>query len=292
MRFERVATFFDRDRCYDAYTGDFLFKAQFASYDGSQPDGSFQRRRTVSFAPGLVAPGHNCVTVYKENWILAYPIIDGFLSRKVRQTCSAKLATNIFDILTPGQAATGVPSTDPRFAQLQQLKDTVNTPTDSEYDSQFEVSMSLYEQGLNKGSLLRDTKSGELYLIRNTSRDVEGYSIITADILDNPTAHPTVKAGYVTFHTEGEMDLVTEERLPGISGTGILADMYLMYHYRTEAQDKNKSGDMSLLTAGPTYPGYVPMVTGMEITVKGGDKWQVLSVQAYRDGLLSHLRKV
>ena len=78
MKLAAAAVYFDRDSVYDGYTGTLLFEAQFASYDGSQPDGSFSRRRTISAGPSIAHPARSVVTVHGEKWIVGEFITDGF----------------------------------------------------------------------------------------------------------------------------------------------------------------------------------------------------------------------
>ena len=280
MKFSKVATFFDRDSVYDAYTGAFLFKAQFASFDGSQPDGSFSRRRTVSVAPGVAQPPRDVVTVHGEKWIVGQYISDGFFDKPVRKTASAKQVTGKFDIVSPAEAALNLPTTRWAYGQAVYLKDTVNTPTNSDYSPQYEISFGPTERVPDEIFLRTDT---DTYHVRTVYAALEGFTIATADQIG------TTDFGdnrFVQVFFNGSIDPMTEMSMPGVATTGILLYAYKLYTHVTEADPMNRPGDKTLIVAKSA----VTPISGTELNI-GPDTYRIFSVQSYYDSWSLRIRR-
>ena len=280
MHLKRIAKFFDRDPVYDGYTGNFLYKAQYASYEGNTLDGGFVRRRTVSMAPEIVLPTRRVGSTYGELWIIGNTVIDGFYSEPIRKTASAKLVTELFQIMTPGEAASHAGSQTTAYACTEFLKNTVNTPMDAEYDPQYTVSFGASET-LTKGMFL---KSDKLYLsVRTVQANIEGFIELVADQLAiNNGSWDTDPE--VVVELQGPMDPITEQPAPSTSHTGLFMDMYKLYQYATTADPLSKPGDKSLITG-------TKFAAGDRLSISG-EAWLVLTVQAYHDAYLSHIRRI
>ena len=203
MKLKSAARYFDTDTVTDGYTGALLFKAQFSSYEQAAPDGSFQRRRVVSVAPGILPATRRVVTVQGMRWIMGELVTDAFRDKPIRQTSAAKEATDLFTLLTPAQAALKSAGTS-IYGHKQYLKDTVNSVTDSNYDPQYEVFFGITEN-LKAGYFL---KSAQQYLhIRILQYANEGYWVAVSDELaTNPATDAEVTATFA-----GVYDPVTEE---------------------------------------------------------------------------------
>ena len=241
MKLKSAARYFDTDTVTDGYTGAILFKAQFSSYEGAAPDGSYQRRRVVSVAPGITAPTRRVVSVQGMRWIMGELVTDGFKDKPIRQTCAAKEATDLFALLSPAEAALKSPGTT-LYGHRQYLKDTVNSLTDSNYDPQYEVFFALTET-VKAGYFLKNANS---YLhIRSMQYANEGYWVAVSDELaTDPASDAEVTAVFA-----GAYDPLTETHAAGVTTTGIMLDMYKLYSFNTEADPRNQAGDMSLIVA-------------------------------------------
>jgi hypothetical protein len=290
MKLSAAAKYFDRDSVYDGYTGEFLFKAQFASYDGSQPDGSFQRRRTVSVAPGIVFPEKGVVMVHGERWLLGVPSQDGFFDRPIRQTASSKQVTELYDVLTPGQAADGIDFTMPRiYIFADYIKDTTEKDS-SLYDPQYSCSASP-SASLFTGLFLRSSKL--MLHLRSVQDSTLGFTDFLADEvgyhIENPTAQAEVwgRSCFTTVSVKGPLDPITE--LPGVAktGTGIIMDREKLYARSTEASSDVKPGDMTLLLSTASFP---TVEVGMLITT-ATSSWIVIGAVPYFDAWLTHIRR-
>lgn len=287
MKLANAAKYFDRDSVYDGYTGKCLFKAQFSSYEGSQPDGSFQRRRVISLASNLSVPLRRVIKVYSDRWVTGVPVEDGWAGKTIRKTAACKLVTDAFNLLTPGQAALRTAGTLV-YGYAEYSKDTVNTPTDSEYDPQYLVALG---EKVADGMFL---KSSDKYLrIRTAYAEASGFEHFLCDEIaytyggDYQDGELFGRNCEVDVTFSGEYDPVADTDASGISTTGILLDMYKMYRYNTQADHKNSPGDMTLVISKTVGTPNV----GSTATI-GQIKWQVMGFTAWQDAWNLHLRRV
>lgn len=280
MKLASAAVYFDRDSVYDAYTSALLFKAQFASYDGSQPDGSFSRRRTISVGPSIVHPTRSVVDVHGEKWIVGEFVTDGFFDKPIRKTASAKLVTDLFTFVSPGTAALGGAGTTSAYGQANYFKDTVNTPTTSDYSPQYEITFGSNEVVPDEYFLRSPT---DLYHVRTVYTALEGFQVATADLI-GVTEYGENK--FVTVVFSGGVDPVTELPSTGVTTTGILLYSYKLYYYATEADPKNNQGDKTLIVAQSA----VTPENGASITVDG-EPYRIFSVNEYHDSWNLHVRR-
>lgn len=278
MKLKNAARYFDTDTVTDGYTGAVLFKAQFSSYEGAAPDGSFQRRRVVSVAPGILPPTRRVVAVQGMRWIMGELVTDAFKDQAIRQTCAAKEATDLLSLLTPAQAALKSVGTS-IYGHKQHLKDTVNSVTDSNYDPQYEVFFGITES-LKAGYFL---KSAKQYLhIRSLLYTNEGYWVAVSDELaTNPATDAEVTATFA-----GAYNPVTETHAAGVTTTGIMLDMYKLYNFNTEADPRNQAGDMSLIVAKTA----VTPADNQIITI-GSVKWRNVKFTSYHDAWNVQIRR-
>ena len=278
MKLKSAARYFDNDTVTDGYTGALLFKAQFSSFEQASPDGSFQRRRVVSLAPGIAPASRRVVVVQGTRWIMGELVTDAFKDKPIRQTSAAKEATDLFTLLTPAQAALKSAGT-PIYGHKQYLKDTVNSVTDSNYDPQYEVFFGITEN-LKAGYFL---KSAQQYLhIRSLLYVNEGYWVAVSDELaTNPATDAEVTAAFA-----GVYDPVTETHAAGVTTTGIMLDMYKLYNFNTEADPRNQAGDMSLIVAKSAVTPKADQL----ITIAGVN-WKNIKFTPYFDAWNIQLRR-
>lgn len=281
MKLKNAAKYFDTDSVYDAYSGDYLFKAQFSTFEGASPDGSFHRRRTVSVAPEVVAAPRRVVTVQGTTWIMGELIAEGFRDKPIRKSSSAKEVTGLYDLLTPGQAALREPTGIKKlYGHANYLKDTVNSLTDSAYDPQYEVTFA-FPEVIQAGNFLR---SLEHFLhIRTVQFANEGYWIATADEI---AAAPTQNSCEVAVVLAGTFNPITESYGVGTSTTGILLDMYKLYNFNTQADPRNQAGDMSLLVAKTA----ITPLAGQTLEV-AGEEWRNIKFTSYHDAWNIQIRR-
>lgn len=287
MKLRSAAKYFDRDSVYDAYTGDYLFRAQFSSFDGSQPDGQFQKRRTMSMAPDIVLPSRRVITVQGQKWVVGEPVVEAFNNRAIRKSTSAKLVSDEFVLLTKGQAAgKSVNGLTKLYAHTKYLKDTVNVTTDGDYDPYYNVFMSQTEKPID-GWFLRSSE--KLFFIRSIYKDIEGFFVAGCDEIATLNYERTGwdRDAEVDAIFDGAYDPVTDST-SGSAGTanGIILDFYKVYQYATAADPKGVSGDRVLI------------IDKLVVTPKAGQgftinsiKWRVFDVQSTGDAWTLHVRR-
>jgi hypothetical protein len=292
MRFKNAAKYFDRDLLTEGYSGYPLFKGQFASYDGSQPDGSFSSRRTLSYAPGLTLPARRVVATSNERWILGDPYMDEFQGVCIRQTSKAKRVTDHFQMLTPGQASQHLAlGSSSCYGYSEYLKDTVNTLSNSDYTPQIDVTLARTEYPLDGGFL---RSSNYLLHVKTLYLETEGFWLATCDAVAvyNGTSwqagsarnqHAQVAA---VFNNSGVYDPVTDKYTSAnVTTPALLLERIKLYDKQTPADGVTRAGDMTLLVAKTSLTPAVGSV------VTTPTKWTVLAVTDYQDAWALHVQK-
>lgn len=281
MEFKNVARFFDRDSCYDGYSGALLFQAQLASYDSSQPDGTIQRRRTLSLAPDLVAsvPSHRVLTIHGDKWLLGTFITDGFYDEAVRSTASAKFVTGSYQVLTPAEAANHATTGRALFASVDARREYLDSES-SEYLSQYVVNVANSETAL-MGKFLR--LGSTLYHVRSDAADINGHLELITDAVEWPYASSPL----VTAVTAGTYDPILETSTGGASVAALAMPRRLLFRDYASGTPKAEDGDSTLLISKLVY---TPKV-GESITISG-QKWIVQQVIPYYDAWAAHIRRV
>lgn len=274
MDLAQAANYFNDIPVTDAYSGASLFYAQLSSSLDRQPDGSISKRRIISVAPGTALPTRRAATWLGETWLLGDMILDGLQGIALRANIAVKKATDSFAILTPGQAALASGGT-PAYGQKEYLKDTVNSPTDAEYDPFWEISFGANEPVL-KGTYLRSGST--LYFSRSTHQILEGFVVTEADQIDYVSAS-AVFAGNV-------YDPIADAFVGGgITTTGLMMDSYMVYQYLHPSSPKMLPGDQVLVVAQSA----VTPVVGQQVTA-GGRSWRIEAVNADQDAWNLHIR--
>lgn len=274
MRLLNASRYFDDVLMRDAYTNAPLFKGQAAAYIDSQVDGTISRRRVISLAPNLTPPARKVVKYNREVWMLGDGVKDSLQGVELRVSYAAKKCDTTFLIQTPGNAClntTGVTA----YGQADYLKSTVNGPTDSNYDGQYEVHFASSETVL-QGYVL--SSAGRYFHVRGRHTLLEGFIVAEADELDSgPVA--------VTLTDTGTYDPVTDAYSgSSVATTGLFLDMYKLYQYRTAKDPHNEAGDASLLiAASATTP-----VVGQTVN----SAWRIAQVLPQLDAHLCHLRRL
>lgn len=281
-----LSSFFDNDPLYDAYTGDYLYNGQFATYDGSQLDGSFIRRRTVSLAPGLQPPPGRVVTLYGEQWVLSDPIVDGFCGEPVRQTMSARKCHAKYKILTAGQLAQGSPPGREAYAFSRWTKNTADAST-TERKPYYEFSFSRTEATV-EGLFIQDGE--KVWHARMSTEVSEGFTFAEADELTPAFQDKAkVQAGRL------QSDPVTLQEVVIKTYSAAMFERYQFFKKTDQAQPKNYFGDKTLVISKADEAN-LPDLSEMSFEVERQDgtksRWMGVAVQDLGDGWAVHIREV
>jgi hypothetical protein len=268
MKLANAAKYFDRVSVYDGYSDQYLFRAQFSSFDGRQADGTINKRRQMSIAPGIEVPAHRVISFDGHRWLLGDVNSDSLFDSPLRQTYVMKRVTGLCSLLTPGQAAlaaTGVQV----YGQKLYMNNVEDRPNKAQYNSQSDIFLSV-NQTVVKDSFIR---IGTLYhYVRNVFLPLEGYSCATSDDIDE---------GNVTMQFNGESIYVpsTDSFVTStVSTTGIFLDYYQNYEKATEADPKAVLGDKTLIVAASA----ITPLAGQTV-VSLGKTWRIKTVYAYLD---------
>lgn len=273
-----VALHFDDIPITDGYTAAALFNAQTSTFLGASPDGSVAQKRVFSMEPATTIPARRCVVALTERYILGTTILDGIYGLPIRKSVWAKIVTESFTILTPGQACLAGAGTT-AYARKQYLKDTVNGATDAEYDPFWEVFFSTSETVI-KGTFLKVGTT--YYRVRSSHLDEAGFLDALSDELDAGSYLS------ITFAQTGTYNPVTDSYSAGTLITnGFMFDRYKLYDQLTETDRLVHAGDMTVVVAASA----VTPVIGRTVTIAGRD-WNILNSTADQDAWTLHVRRV
>lgn len=267
-----VACHFDDIPVVDAYTGLFAFNGQFSTFEETAINGSTERKRSLSVAPGVIVPARNVVTIFGENWIIGSGNTDGIYGRAIRKGYYLKRADELAVVRSPAQLLASAVGAS-MYVNRMYLKDTVNGVTDSQYDPFWEVYTGASEV-TPRGYFI--SVAGLLLRIRTSHKELSGFNLAQSDELDTSTLKT------LTVPVTPVYNPVTDT----YSGTtasvsAVVFDAYKFYKYATVADPKVNSGDLTAIVAAS-----VP--AGQTVTMDG-QKWKVASVQAELDAWALHL---
>jgi hypothetical protein len=298
MRLLNAARYFDDIALTDPYTGfPLAYKAQFSTFDETDPDGSVSRSRSMSLAPGLALPPRRAVSLLGETWLLGDPAMDGVLGRPIRQTVPMRRATEMFSVLTPGQAIlaeAGIPC----YGRKDYLKDTVDGTTSSEYFPFYNLYFASTETSPQPRSMFRGP-DGRLYRCRSLYVTKDGMACAQCDLMDKASVT------YAEFGSE-VYDPISDTYAAGLlQMPAIIMLPHQLFNKRSQSDATFHAGDLTLLIRQIDFvPRIVPKV-GQKVSVDASDlEWvdtdwwsgvtpaQVLNVTSELDAWNLHIRRV
>lgn len=279
MRFARIATFFDMEPVLDGYTGEYLFKCQFSSFDDHQSSGATARRRTLTLDPNIVMPDRKVIEIFDGKWVVGNHYVDGFQGEAIRTNYNLKSSSGLFSILTPAEAclsANGVTA----YAHMTYFRDVPDTVTTSEYYPFWNVFFPDVEVTAVRANFVR--LGSTLYRIRSNYISEDGYQLAQCDEL----AAGSVVA--VSITNNGAYNVVTETYpTVSINTFGIHIEMTKFYVLKEQIQEYEKPGDMTLfLPASAVTP-----TAAMRLTIVG-KPWKVLTFTPVQDAWALTVRPV
>ena len=274
-----AAVYFDNDQLYDAYTGEYLYDGQFATYDGSQLDGSFVRRRTVSLGPDLELPPRRVVTLFGEQWVLSDPIVDGFYSVPIRKTMSARKSHGLYQLKTAEELVNRLPAAREAYAFARWIKATADAAT-SYMEPYFEFSLALTEPPI-KGMFIE--LDGRVWHTRIETDVVEGFRLAECDEI---VTGMEIATSYVKVTQGTGIDPVTLEETGTNTFKGVLTERYTLFRKLDQSQPSNYAGDKTLIIGESTV-----LVADVPLTIDG-ERWAVVANQPLVGGNALHLRRV
>jgi hypothetical protein len=275
MQMLDVASYFDQEKVYDAYTKQFVFKGQLSEFKDVSSVGSTLRRRTLSVAPKYSVPARACVNVGGLAWIAGLPLNDSFQGTDVRKTYNLRKATDLFEVLTPAQACSATLGTT-AYGYAEYLKDTVNQQTDSELGTFWDIYFAP-DEATTQGKFLQ--VGTRLLRVRQSYVAPENLRVSQSDELDADWSQSAVFAASV-------YNPVTDAFTgPTVTSLVVQIEAVKFYRWRTWAEADLKPGDRTVLV--PTT-ALTPKV-GRTFNMLSKD-WRIVSLQTELDAWAIHAR--
>lgn len=274
MDFLDVASFFDDDPVYDAYSGALLFYCHTTPHDDQTSSGATARRRTMTTIDNTQAPPRAAVRVHDDFWLVSDSNPDGFRGDNIRRSYSLKKSTGLMTALTGAEAAHGAAGVE-LHAQKEYFRDMQNQRTESDWDVMWNIFCARGEP-VSKGRFLR--QDGVIFRVRNAYDSVDGYRIAEVDQLDDDALQSA------TFAT-GVLDLVTDQVTDAsVVAPVIQTDPQKYYQFRTQAESMLQPGDLTVFVAkadlAPRVGGMFRMLDAdwqIKSKVSEGDTWALLA---------------
>lgn len=276
MKFKNVAIFFDRESIFDGYVGNLLFRAQVKNFNDASSTGATLRRRVLSVAPGTLIPARRCLQVSGLRWLAGLGVTDTFQGETVRDTYNLRVASSLFEALTPAQACSSAVSPSKVYGYEEFFKDTSDSGSSSDYDTFWNVFFAPIEP-VSSGTFLRS--GSRLLRVRQTYVNAEQLRVAESDELDPDWSQSAL------FTNQGAYDPVTDT-YPSttVSVQAVQMDIFKFYRWRVEAESQRKPGDRTVFV-----PTAVSPVVGSVFTMQG-TSWRVLALQPEKDALALHVR--
>ncbi len=277
MEFEDAADFFDDTEVADGYTGALLFLGRTSSHDDHSSSGSTSRRRTLTAAPGNVAPARGVVRVQDDLWLIGSSNVDNYRGTPIRINFDMKKVTSGAEALTPGQACLAAPGVA-LYLRHEWYRDQSDTMTSADYYTMWNVFFTGSEP-VKKGSIFRLT-DGTLLRVRNAYLAQERLRIAEADELDADAWQAA------DFITTGTVDIANDRAEDDIRPTSIISmDVGKFYRFANKDDADYKPGDRIFLVAKSAVPE--PKV-GMKVQAK--QRWQVTQIDSEDDAWALRVR--
>lgn len=278
MRLSNVARYFDQEAIFDGYTGQRLFAGQLSSFNDATATGTTLRRRALSFAPTLALPARRCLKIGPMRWIASIGILDSFQGVEMRNTHNLRLATNSFQILTPGQVLSPAPLPLSAYGYAEYFRDTVNTQTYSETDTSWNVFFASKEP-VAQGLFLKD--GSRLLRVRQAYINPEDLKLAQSDEL----AADWLQS--VTLSGNGAYDPVTDTTsTETVTMPAILVDIKTFYRWRLWVEAQMQPGDKMLFISN-----IINIAVGSNVLLQNSN-WRVVSFQAEQDVWALHVRRI
>jgi hypothetical protein len=278
MEFAAVASYFNNDPVYDAYTGAYLFHCHSKAATDQTSAGATIRRRSMTTTVDVTAPARGVITLLGEPWLVGNSSIDSFQGVSIRRIWDIKRGTSPMHMLTPAEACADAGGTL-LYAQKELYKDSGNPKAYSDWDPLWGVSVTPNEAANVRGKFLREGST--LYRVRGVYAEVNGLCMLEADEFDADARQSA------TF-TTGVLNLVTD-KFNEISTTlpVVQADSLKFYRYRAQVEADNQPGDRVVFVASAS----IAPQPNSELTMMGA-RWRVLTSIVEQDARVLRVRLV
>jgi hypothetical protein len=273
MRLEDAAVFFDTTSVYDAYTGAYLFKAQFSSFNDANVVGSTSTRRILSIGTGLSLPARRAIKILESYWIVGDGNSDAWEEDAIRQSYNMKKAMSLAGYSNPGAMAQGVTSAT-AYAQLEYF----NEQKDPLNGSDSTVVWNVYMAPAETAAVGTVIQIGALYLrVFNYHLPLEGLAVLECQEL---VGVQTVSFAGTTYDPINDTYSGASPSVPAL-----YAPSTRLYRAVDAMSAKPQVGDISLLVPTALVTPHV----GGKVTLTQGER-RIVSVVPDRDAWLVQVR--
>jgi hypothetical protein len=278
VEFSAVASYFNNDPVYDAYTGAYLFNCHSKANTDQTSAGATIRRRSMTTTVDTAAPARGVITLLGEPWLMGNSTVDSFQGVEIRRIWDIKRGTSSMSMLTPAEACADADGTLV-YAQKELYRDSGNPKAYSDWDPLWGVSVASIEAAGVRGKFLREGSA--LYRVRGVYAEVNGLSVLEADEFDIDARQDA------TFIT-GALNLVTD-KFDEVSTTlpVVQADSLKFYRYRAQVEADNQPGDRVVFVAAAS----IAPQPNSELTMMG-ERWRVLTTIVEQDARVLRVRLV
>lgn len=234
MRLSATARYFDTCPAYDGYSGSRLFNLQASTFLESAAEGSTGARRVVSVASNVTPPAHSSLLILDELWLTGAVNKDEWAGSTIRKTYWTRRVTDLFRILTPGEACLSATGTLAHGSKRFN-KEVINNPTDAESDALWDCYLS-HSLAVPRGYFLRSNTT--LYRVDVEFKDLDGFLTCRCDQLDEGPVS-------AMFTTTPGYDPVTDSYTPtSVAANVIVMDYWKVFRRLTQADAAAYSGDV------------------------------------------------
>lgn len=269
MKLKRVAAYFNRTRCADAYTGDFLFKGQLDVYTEGVRDGVTIQRRVLELEPELQIPSRRCVSFGRENWIIGARNVDMFMGDEIRNKYAIQRAEGLAKVTTLAQALDVVPTSQEMFASPIWVRTSKEVAEDSEEFNQLNIYVAQVE---NVGIRSLVELANRVYIVKESYLSTAGFTALVVEMLDEPV-HTQLQVETL------RLDPFTQQPLPGGTYPCVHLRWQAAFRYLSQMTPTFERGDEQFVV-----PAHAEVPPGSAIKV-GANRYRVVGTQD-QDGVL------
>lgn len=275
MRLLDAAKYFDKSPVYDGYTGAYLWDSQFSSFNDSDAVGSTSTRRVLSIAPGLVMPARRVLLIENSRWVVGDGNPDLWGAEVIRQSYNMKKASDLGNIVLPGQACLAQTGTLAYFQKIYfaEQPDLTNTSDTS-------ISWNLFfapSEVVLSGYIVQS--GTEYYRAVESYIPVEGLRVVKVRRLDSGP-QPVTFLG-TTFNP------MTDSYSGGsVAAQALVVPATMLFRNEDATSPIPGKGDLSVLVA----KSQVPTVSVGSQLQYNGTNYRILAAKAELDAWMVHAR--
>ena len=248
MRLADAARAFNDAPCRDAYSGAYLFGAQFTLYDDVRRDSETAERRVISVAPNVQIPPRRTIETCGTRFIVGHGSPDFFRGKTLRVGYVAHEATHLATLRTLGEVCSGAAGVT-AWAGRAWVKDASYSEQDSRLTPQHHLYFAHGEPAAPRRLIDFDDT---LCVVRAVNKGAAGTLVAFCDELEAPVREAA------TVHLAA-YDAATDTTTYTATPAAVLRLRWQsLFAYMAGVAPKFEPGDMQIAidaAAGTVVPG-------------------------------------